>query len=119
MCGIYQPVEKFTNIAKFSCHVTVVSLFYYKTASLHVLFAVSYTWNQLNVNTELKLTSVPPKQKREDENFPPNAVNMPGDFCKHSNKIYIYIYIYICQKVNIVKQYKCDICFLYVYTYCF
>ena len=32
------------------------------------------------------MTSAPPKRKREDDNSPSKALNMPGDICKHCNK---------------------------------
>ena len=57
------------------------------------------------------MTSAPPKRKREDENSPSKALNMPGDICKHCNKR-------CTSKGKSSEAIQCDICFVWVHAAC-
>ena len=57
------------------------------------------------------MTSVPPKRKREDENSPSKALNMPGDICKRCNKR-------CTSKGKSSEAIQCGICFVWVHAAC-
>ena len=57
------------------------------------------------------MTSASPKRKREDENSPSKALNVPGDICKHCNKR-------CTSKGKSSEAIQCDICFVWVHAAC-
>ena len=73
---------------------------------------VSINWKTLGEPARpFRMSSVPPKRIREDENSPPKCLNMPGDICKHCNKKCTL-------KGKSSEAIQCDICFVWVHAAC-